>query len=648
MASHHPILRASRADLTILAGMSNRVWVLVINCGSSSIKLDVLDPSTGERCQSRAGDGQALRELCGKVDRLGQPGCALQLGDTSLALPGADHAAALAKVLPILLAGVDIAAVGHRVVHGGPSFSAAVRIDAEVEQRIDELSSMAPLHNPANLAGIRAARRLLPDKCHVAVFDTAFHATLPARAREYALPAALREEHGIRRYGFHGPSHRWVAESAAHYLKEDIRDLRLITCHLGNGASVCAIEYGRSIETSMGMTPLEGLVMGTRSGDLDLGIVLELQRKGYSVERLDELLNRESGLAGLSGVGNDLRDIEARAAEGDDACRLALQVFTHRLRKYIGSYAAVLGGVDAIVFTGGIGENSALVRHRTLQRLEFLGARLDEDKNRDAKLTSARPCVEISSDHSRTRLLVVATDEARAIAGDAAHLAQLDDQVQSGLSIPIAISARHIHLTDAAVESLFGKGHKLTPKKPLSQPGQYACEELLTVVGPKGQLENVRVLGPTRSKNQVEVSRTDEFKLGVDAPVRDSGDTKDSPGVTLVGPAGSLTLDSGLICARRHIHMTPEDATRFGVKNKDVVEVAVDSDGRDLVFGDVLVRVSDNYRLEMHLDTDEGNAAHIAPGMASVMLPDQDTFANGALIPTKRTARLRRRSTRFD
>ncbi|MCA9642014.1 MAG: phosphate propanoyltransferase [Myxococcales bacterium] len=318
------------------------------------------------------------------------------------------------------------------------------------------------------------------------------------------------------------------------------------------------------------------------------------------------------------------------------------------MRKYIGAYAAVLGGVDAIVFTGGIGENSALIRHRTLQRLEFLGARLDEDKNRDAKLSEASPVAEIHEPHSRTKLLVVATDEARAIAQDAAHLAKLDDQVERGLSIPIAISARHIHLTDEAVEALFGKGHQLTPRKDLSQPGQYACEETLTVIGPKGQLERVRVLGPTRGKNQVEVSRTDEFKLGVDAPVRDSGDTKDSPGVTLIGPQGSLTLESGLICARRHIHMTPADAERFGVKNKDVVEVAIDSDGRDLVFGDVLIRVSDKYCLEMHIDTDEGNAAEINPGMGAAMLPDNETFQDGMLIPTKGTARLRRRSTRFD
>lgn len=617
-------------------------WVLVINCGSSSIKLDVLDPATGER--ARRGDVT----LSAKVERVGKPGCQFTLGGQSQDLNGADHGAALAQVLPTFLEGVRVAAVGHRVVHGGANFNSAVRIDEAVERQIDELSKLAPLHNPPNLAGIRAARELLSELPHVAVFDTAFHSTLPTRSKEYALPAKLREEHGIRRYGFHGPSHRWVASSAAAHLASDIRDLRMITCHLGNGASVCAVEYGRSIDTSMGMTPLEGLVMGTRSGDVDPGVLLELLRQGKSVDELDDVLNRQSGLAGLSGVGNDLRDIEARASQGDEACRLALQVFTHRLRKYIGAYAAVLGGVDAIVFTGGIGENSALIRHRTLQRLEFLGARLDEDKNRDAKLSEASRVAEIHEAHSRTKLLVVATDEARAIAQDAAHLAKLEDQVERGLSIPIAISARHIHLTDEAVEALFGKGHKLTPRKELSQPEQYACEETLTVVGPKGQLERVRVLGPTRGKNQVEVSRTDEFKLGVDAPVRDSGDTKDSPGVTLIGPHGTLTLESGLICARRHIHMTPADAERFGVKNKDVVEVAIDSDGRDLVFGDVLIRVSEKYRLEMHIDTDEGNAAEINPGMGAAMLPDNETFQDGMLIPTKGTARLRRRSTRFD
>ncbi len=595
--------------------------ILVINSGSSSVKCDLLDAREGER------------QLQGRAQRVGTPQCSFQIGDAAPeSTPGLDHQAVLTRMLPLLLQGHEVGAVGHRVVHGGARFGQPVRIDAEVEAAISELAELAPLHNPPNLAGIKAARALLPDVPHVAVFDTAFHGTLPRRARAYPLPEEVVRRHGIRRYGFHGPSHAWVAQRAADHLEEDLRDLRIITCHLGNGASACAVEYGRSVETSMGMTPLEGLVMGTRSGDIDPGILIELIRKeGLDADGLDRLLNRESGLTGVSGVGNDMRDISARAAEGDERCRLAIQVFAHRLRKYIGAYAAVMGGVDAIVFTAGIGENSALIRHRVAQRLDFLGARLDEDKNRDARVSRAAPVAEISSAHSRARLLVVATDEAHAIARATMALASGAASVEEALTIPVAVSARHIHLTDEAVEALFGKGYTLTPYKPLSQPGQYASEEKLDIVGPKDTIPGVRILGPPRPKCQIEVSRTDEFRLGIDAPVRNSGDVANSPGVTLVGPAGQLTLTEGLICARRHIHMTPEDAERFGVNDRDVVEVAIASEGRDLIFGDVLVRVKSSYRLEMHLDTDEANAAEVRPGQS------------GVLAATSASARLRRR-----
>jgi len=595
--------------------------VVVINCGSSSVKFDVIETDTGARVHTA------------RIERVGTSACTLSLdGAPAVAHPGATHAEALGALLPRALEGRTVTAVGHRVAHGGAQFDRAVRIDDTVESVIASLIPLAPLHNPAALAGIRAARALLPEACHVAVFDTAFHATMPRRAQQYALPEQLTTKHGIRRYGFHGTSHAWVAEQAAQYLREDLRDLRLITCHLGNGASVAAVEYGRSVETSMGMTPLEGLAMGTRSGDLDPGVLLTLLRDGgYTVQELDRILNQESGLQGLSGAGNDMRDIESRAAEGDERARMALQVFCHRVRKYIGAYAAVMGGVDAIVFTAGIGENSALVRHRALQRMEFLGARLDEDRNRDARVNAASPVARLHEDGSRVRLLAVHTDEARAIARETALLAGAHDKVERGAQIPIAISARHIHLTQAAVETLFGAGHALTPWRPLSQPGQFACVERLAVVGPKGRIENVRVLGPVRPDCQVEISRTDEFLLGVDAPVRDSGDVANSPGITLVGPAGQLTLTQGLICARRHIHMAPDDAKRFGVSDRDVVEVEIDTDGRDLVFRDVLVRVSSKFKLEMHLDTDEANAAMIVPG------------TEGVLEATTGEARLRRR-----
>lgn len=597
--------------------------ILVINSGSSSIKIDLLDAQSGARAATA------------HVERVGTDGCFATLcadGDARrVELPGADHGAALDGVLPKLALGA-VRAVGHRMVHGGERFIRPTAIDDAVIEAVEASTALAPLHVPANVAGVRAAMKRLPDVPHVGVFDTAFHHTLPRRARLYALPAALAEKHGLRRYGFHGTSHGWVAHRAAEHLDCDIGDLRIVTCHLGNGASVAAVEYGRSVETSMGLTPLEGLVMGTRCGDVDPGILLALMRdEGWSVDDLDRMLNRESGLAGLSGRGNDMRDIEAGAAEGDERCRAALHVFTHRLRKYIGAYAAVMGGVDAIVFTGGIGQNSALVRHRVAQRLDFLGARLDEDANRDARVDLDAPVADIGRPNGRTRLLVVATDEAHAIARDTASLVVEAHAVDGLATIPIAVSARHIHLTAEAVAQLFGEGYTLTPFRPLSQPGQYACEEKLNLVGPKGRIDGVRILGPTRPKCQVEISRTDEFKLGVDAPVRPSGHVENSPGITLEGPQGTLTLTEGLICAWRHIHMTPDDADRFGLKDKDVVDVAVDTDARDLIFGDVMVRVSPKYATEMHIDTDEANAAGLGRG------------ARGALVATEAIARLTRR-----
>lgn len=605
--------------------------ILVVNCGSSSIKADIVDHENGEK-------------LAGMhIERIGeaQPTMRFRGDDDAQPCAGGDHDEALRNALPKLLERLSperaVEGVGHRVVHGGEAFIEPTRIDDRVEDAIHKLIPLAPLHNPANLAGVRAARAALPELTHVAVFDTAFHATLPRRARSYALPLELAEKHGIRRYGFHGTSHAFVAARAARFLDEDLRGLRLITCHLGNGASVCAVEYGRSVETSMGMTPLEGLVMGTRSGDIDAGALLHLMRsEGHDADALDHLLNRRSGLLGLSGVGNDMRDIEQRAAEGDERCRAAIHVFAHRVRKYIGAYAAMMGGVDAIVFTAGIGENSAVVRHRVAQRLDFLGARLDEDLNRSATVSRAAPVAAISTQHSRTRLLVVATDEQHAIAQETASVVQGRDRVGGERTIPVAISARHVHLTESSIDQLFGFGHKLTPRNELSQPGQFACEETVDLVGPKRRIDKVRILGPARSKNQVEISRTDEFWLGIDAPVRNSGDVRNSAALTLVGPHGSLHLEEGVICARRHIHMTPEDAEHFGVEDRDVVEVALDTEGRDLVFGDVLIRVSPKYALEMHIDTDEANAAELEPG------------TQGMLMPTGGTARLTLRRTRHE
>lgn len=583
------------------------MYVLVLNVGSSSLKHQLVDPGSGRRL------------LEGTVEGLGP-----------------DHPLddALRAVL-VRVRAIDarIDAVGHRVVHGGERFVNAVRIDGEVLAGIEAQVPLAPLHNPGNLAGIRAAMALLPDVPHVAVFDTAFHARLPRRASTVPVDREVAARLGLRRFGFHGTSHRFVAELAAAHLGRPLSELRIVTLHLGNGASACAVEFGHSVETSMGLTPLGGLVMGTRPGDLDPGVVLALAR-AEGIDRTEAILNKQSGLRGISGYSNDLRDLEHRAAEGDDPSRLAIQVFAHRARQVIGAYAAVMGGLDAVVLTAGIGENGASMRRRILQRLDFLGLVLDDDRNDDARVSDDRPVAEISADHARVRVLVVATNEELQIARDTASVVGVPGNAARRKPIPIAISARHVHLDRAGMDTLFGPGSELTPIKPLSQPGQYAAEQRVAVVGPRGRIDGVRVLGPLRKACQVEVSRTDEFLLGVDAPIRQSGHTAASAPITLVGPAGTLKLTEGLICAWRHIHMHPDDATAYGVSDGDEVEVAVSGGPRDVVFGDVIVRVHPQFVLEMHVDTDEANAAELGPGGHGALLDE-------AYVASPGVARLR-------
>ena len=281
-----------------------------------------------------------------------------------------------------------------------------------------------------------------------------------------------------------------------------------------------------------------------------------------------------------------------------------------------------MGGIDAIVFTGGIGENSATMRRRISQRLEFLGVRFSDDLNRSAALGPDKPVAEISEPHSRVRLLAVKTDEGLMIARQTARIVRAEDQRNSPKTIPIAVSARHLHLTAETFAKLFGPDTSPTKYKDISQPGQYACEEKVNLIGPRNRIDGVRLLGPLRRVDQVEIARTDEFRLGVDAPIRDSGKVEGSAPITLEGPYGTVELSEGLICARRHIHMHPDDAKEFSVQDKEIVEVAITGGPRDLAFGDVLVRVNDKYKLEMHIDTDEGNAAELTRGSAGELMVD--------------------------
>ncbi|MFH1661427.1 MAG: acetate/propionate family kinase [Pseudomonadota bacterium] len=511
----------------------------------------------------------------------------------------------------------EVSAIGHRVVHGGNKFSSSVVITPAVIADIEELSVFAPLHNPVNVAGIRVALKLFPNVPQVAVFDTAFHQTLAPYAYLYGLPYDLYKQHGIRRYGFHGTSHRYVSLKSAEVLKRPLGELEIVSCHLGIGASLCAIDHGRSIDTTMGMTPSDGLIMPSRSGSIDPAVMIHLMEKHHmSPEQLSTLINSESGLKGLSGISSDIHEIEAAAADGHHRALLAHKAYCYQVRKNIGAYVAAMGGIDVLAFTGDVGETSATVRSLACQGLEFMGIKLDEEKNRN--LGSVDNFAIISADDSPVTILVVANDDERLVAWETLRSIERNALLLAAkpeeAPIPVEISAHHAHLSQADVEKLFGPGHQLTPMHELSQPGQFACEEQVHLVGPKGRIAKVRVLGPTRKETQVEIAMTEQFKLGVQPPIRQSGDLAGTPGVTLEGPYGSTTIERGVICAQRHIHMTPEDAMRFHVRDNYVVRVRIEGE-RQLIFGDVVVRVNPAFRLAMHIDTDEGNAGNIQTGM---------------------------------
>jgi acetate kinase len=380
--------------------------VLVVNTGSSSLKYSLVDADTGDEPAD------------GLVDQIGESSGAVTHrsgGEEHRAeREVADHEAALRAALDAFdehgpsLDAVDVRAVGHRVVHGGARFSSPALVDDELVDAVTSLVPLAPLHNPANLEGLTVARRLFPDLPQVAVFDTAFHQTLPEHAYTYAVPRSWREEHQIRRYGFHGTSYAFVSRAAADLLGKPVEETNLVVLHLGNGSSATAVERGRSVETSMGLTPLEGLVMGTRSGDLDPAVHAHLQRQlGWSLGEIDRVLNKASGLKGLAGE-NDFRRLVRLRADGDEGARLAFDVYCHRIRKYVGAYYAVLGRVDAVVFTAGVGENSADVRACSLSGLERFGIEVDESRNAAGRITS--PTV-VSTDDSEVAVLVVPTNE---------------------------------------------------------------------------------------------------------------------------------------------------------------------------------------------------------------------------------------------
>lgn len=394
--------------------------VLVINCGSSSLKYQLID-MTNEAVMAK-----------GLVERIGIEGSILThkpegKDKAVIEVPMKDHKDAIKLVLDALVDknhGVinsmnEISVVGHRVVHGGEKYTESVLITDEVMKALEECTKLAPLHNPPNIIGINACKTLMPNTPMVAVFDTAFHASMPSHAYMYALPYELYKDYGIRRYGFHGTSHRYVSQIAADMLGKDIKDCKIITCHLGNGASVCAVQNGKSVDTSMGFTPLEGLVMGTRCGDMDPAIVTHLQEEAnMSSKDVNNLMNKKSGVLGISGVSSDFRDVEGAAAAGNERAALALDMFYYRVRKYIGSYAAAMGGVDAIVFTAGLGENSKECRAEVCKGLEFLGIKICPDRNNMRGKQQ-----EISTDDSTVKVFGIPTNEELMIARDSKEIA---------------------------------------------------------------------------------------------------------------------------------------------------------------------------------------------------------------------------------
>jgi len=392
--------------------------VLVVNSGSSSVKYHLYQmPQT-----------EVLAK--GLVDRIGEEDSELSLfyQSKTRTFPAkvGDVGEAMELILRTLIShevGVlheisEIDAVGHRVVHGGEEFTGSVVINEDVIASIEKFADLAPLHNPPNLAGIRAAQHHLPNATQVACFDTAFHATIPKVAYMYALPYELYEKYGIRRYGFHGISHRYVARRAAALMGRGKYDINAITCHLGNGCSITAVKNGHSVDTSMGLTPLEGVPMGTRSGDLDPAIIFFLEEKGYDVGTLNDLCNKKSGLLGLSGISNDMRDLEESASKGNERAKLAIDVFCYRIKKYIGAYAAILDTVDVVVFTGGIGENAVLMREKICDAVSQIGLELDRQANKAAVGREA----EVSTQDSEVRVFVIPTNEQVAIANDTYEL----------------------------------------------------------------------------------------------------------------------------------------------------------------------------------------------------------------------------------
>lgn len=393
--------------------------ILVINAGSSSLKYQLIDMDT---------KSVMAKGLCERIGIEGsnlQHTCVLKgLDKVVIKNPMKDHGDAIQMVIDALvdanhgvIASMDeIGAVGHRVVHGAEEFTDSTIITEAVMKALEKCTPLAPLHNPPNIIGIEACKKIMPNTPMVGVFDTAFHQTMPSKAFMYALPYEYYENDGIRKYGFHGTSHKYVSQQAVKVLGKDAKDLKIVTCHLGNGSSISAVDGGNCVDTSMGFTPLDGVPMGTRTGSMDPAVMTFLMNKGMTAQEIDTLVNKKSGVAGVSGVSSDFRDLSAAADGGNKRAQLALDMFTYQVKKYIGSYAAAMGGIDAVVFTAGVGENDAATRKAIVSGLEFMGIKINDEKN------ASRGTIDISADDATVKTLVIPTDEEMMIAIDTERL----------------------------------------------------------------------------------------------------------------------------------------------------------------------------------------------------------------------------------
>jgi acetate kinase len=524
-------------------------------------------------------------------------------------LCGAEHGA--------LAAPASVDAVGHHLICGGDAFTDAAFVTNETVAHLHGLNGCHRDLNEPGLAALREARRVFPSARHVAVFDSSFHVTLPSYANLYAVPYELFKEKGVKRQGFHGIAHQYAALKAAQYMNRPYNELEIAVCYLDAEASLCSVDHGRSVDVTAGFSPAEGLVSGTSPGSIDPTLQLYLtEQAGFSAKEAAIIVREQSGLRGLSGLSADMRTIEAHADKGHHRALLAYKLYCYSIRKRIGEAQAAMGGLDVLVFTGDIGHGSAGVRSLACQGLGCMGIRLDEKRNQSALETG--DVALISQAESPVKILVVRPNRTLMLARETLKALKTDDAARllkksDSIAVPIEVSAHHVHLSREHIDALFGQGKELDVEHELSQPGQYASRQKVTLIGPKGSIERVRVLGPARRQTQVEIAMTEQFRLGIEPPVRESGDIEGSPGVTIQGDKGTVALDRGVICARRHIHMSPEEALGFGLHDKDVVRVRVAGD-RELIFGDVLVRVNPQFRLAMHIDTDEANASHIKTG----------------------------------